>query len=95
MTRRIRLSTATAPERYFAFAAMPTDIAAGVETWIQLFKTGDFWDPRYGDFSINGEHLERMAANFRVVSNVADPAATLSTLKTFVVEDGCPGAANA
>ncbi|MBS0472875.1 MAG: alkaline phosphatase D family protein [Proteobacteria bacterium] len=34
---------------------------------------------------------ERMTAKFQTVSDVTDPAATLSTLKTFVVDDGNPG----
>lgn len=34
---------------------------------------------------------DRMTAKFQTVSDVTDPAATLSTLKTFVVEDGSPG----
>ena len=62
--QRIRLTTAEAPELLYAFAAMPQDIAAGAETWIQLFKVGDFYDWRYGDFSINAEHFERMVENF-------------------------------
>jgi len=63
-SERIRLTTAVAPERLYAFAAMPQDIAAGSETWIQLFKVGDFYDWRYGDFSINAEHFSRMVENF-------------------------------
>ena len=35
---------------------------------------------------------DRMTTRFRAISNVNDPAATVSTLKTFVVEDGKPGA---
>lgn len=34
---------------------------------------------------------KQMTARFQAVSNVTDPDATLSTLKTFVIEDGKPG----
>jgi len=55
---------------------------------------------RYFDSGRNGYvsvdlTRERMAARLRVVSDVADPDASVSTLKTFVVEDGCPGAVGA
>ncbi len=35
---------------------------------------------------------ERMATRFRALSDVTDPSATISTLKSYVVEDGRPGA---
>jgi alkaline phosphatase D len=35
---------------------------------------------------------ERMTARYQVVSDVTDPAASVSTQKCFVVENGCPGA---
>jgi alkaline phosphatase D len=38
---------------------------------------------------------QAMTTRFRVVSNVADPKATVSTLRSFVVEDGKPGAIDA
>ena len=35
---------------------------------------------------------ERLTAHLRTVSDVRDPRATLSTLRSFVVESGRPGA---
>ncbi len=35
---------------------------------------------------------ERLTAHLRTVSDVRDPRATLSTLRSFVVESGWPGA---
>lgn len=37
----------------------------------------------------------RMTINFRAISGVTDPHATISTLKSFVVEDGQPGSSAA
>jgi alkaline phosphatase D len=34
----------------------------------------------------------RLTADFRAVSTVAAPTATVSTIATFVVDDGKPGA---
>jgi len=62
--RRISLTTATAPTRFYALAAVPTlgdDVA---RSWVQLLKTGDFWDPRYDSFSVTGEMLNQMVENF-------------------------------
>ncbi len=36
--------------------------------------------------------LDRMTTRLRTVNDVTDPAASVSTLKTFVVEAGRPGA---
>lgn len=35
---------------------------------------------------------ERLTTRFRTVSDVRDPKATVSTLRSFVVESGRPGA---
>jgi alkaline phosphatase D len=35
---------------------------------------------------------ETMTTRFQVVSDITDPNATLSTLKTFTIEDGRAGA---
>ena len=35
---------------------------------------------------------ERMQTRFRSVSDITDPQATVATLKTYVVENGRPGA---
>lgn len=49
------------------------DLADAVEntprtSWIQLFKTGKFWDDRYGNFSITRADLAQMLENFRTVT---------------------------
>lgn len=54
----------TEAHRLYGLAVMPQDIAAGAETWIQLFKTGAFYDWRYGDFSITSDDLRAMVENF-------------------------------
>lgn len=54
----------TEAHRLYGLAVMPQDIAAGAETWIQLFKAGAFYDWRYGDFSITPDDLRAMVANF-------------------------------
>ncbi len=63
----IRLTTAIA-ERAFTpallLAAVPADPEGGAESWIQLLKTGEFWDPRYGSFSVTTDTLEQILANF-------------------------------
>jgi alkaline phosphatase D len=38
---------------------------------------------------------ERLTSRFQAISDAADPAATLSTLASFVVEDGKPGVVRA
>lgn len=37
-------------------------------SWIQLFKTGKFWDPRYGTFSITPKDLAQIYENFKTVT---------------------------
>src|ERR1700720_516715 len=37
-------------------------------SWIQLFKTGKFWDPRYGTFAITGDDLSEILENFKTVT---------------------------
>lgn len=37
-------------------------------SWIQLFKTGKFWDERYGNFSITAADLAQMLENFKTVT---------------------------
>jgi alkaline phosphatase D len=50
-----------------------------------------FFDSRYRGYVRAELRPERLAVDFRVVSDVRDPAATLSTLRSFVVENGRPG----
>lgn len=64
LTYRLTTAPITDAHRLYGLAVMPQDIAAGAETWIQLFKVGAFYDWRYGDFSITTQDLEAMLANF-------------------------------
>lgn len=64
MTPRVLRLNAPPEARIHGLAAMPADIQAGTRTWIQLFKTGAFYDWRYGDFTVTTQDLEAMLANF-------------------------------
>lgn len=47
------------------FYSQAIELAEGArETWVTITRTGDFSDPRYGDFKITPTHLEQMVANF-------------------------------
>lgn len=64
--RHIRLGADDKPQpglvRFLSQAIALEDGAK--QTWITLTRTGNFNDPRYGDFSITAEMLQQMAANF-------------------------------
>jgi len=51
-----------------------------------------FFDARPRGYSMVDVTPERMTTRFRAISDRADPNATVSTLKTFAVENGRPGA---
>lgn len=34
-------------------------------SWVQVLRTGDLYDPRYGDFSVTAKHLATMLENFK------------------------------
>lgn len=65
LARRPRVSVGLAP----FLGRIQQLSAAGAEevktSWAQVFRTGDFYDPRYGDFSITRKDLARMAENFK------------------------------
>jgi hypothetical protein len=47
------------------FLSQKIELAAGqTQTWITLTRTGQFHDPRYGDFDITNAMLGQMVANF-------------------------------
>jgi hypothetical protein len=47
------------------FLSTKIELAEGAkETWVTITRTGDFSDPRYGDFKITPTHLEQMVKNF-------------------------------
>ena len=50
-----------------------------------------FFDSAHRGYVSVDVDKKRMTARYQTVSDVTDPHATLSTLKTFVVEDGRPG----
>lgn len=52
-----------APVRVWSFAAVPA-VESGTESWIQLLKTGEFSDWRYGDFAVTTKDLAAMVDNF-------------------------------
>jgi len=52
-----------------------------------------FFDSRWRGYLSIDVTPQRLTSRCQVVSDAADPAATLSTLATFVVEDGKPGVA--
>ncbi len=51
-----------------------------------------YFESRQRGYAIVDLAPERMAARFRALSDVRDPQATVSTLRSFVVESGRPGA---
>lgn len=62
-----RLSTAVAARSFspaLLLATVPPDPAGGTESWVQLMKEGDFWDPRYGHFTVDAAMLQTIVSNF-------------------------------
>jgi alkaline phosphatase D len=51
-----------------------------------------FFESRFRGYACADMTQAAMTTRFRVVSDVSMPDATASTLKTFAVEDGRPGA---
>ena len=58
----------------------------------RLFGERAFFESRQRGYVSVELTAERMTAHLRTVSDVRDPRATLSTLRSFVVESGRPGA---
>ncbi|HTO55337.1 MAG TPA: alkaline phosphatase D family protein, partial [Myxococcota bacterium] len=50
-----------------------------------------FFDSRWRGYMVSDVTPERVTTRFQAISNPQDPNAALSTLATFVVEDGKPG----
>jgi hypothetical protein len=47
------------------FLSQKIELADGAtQSWVTITRTGDFSDPRYGDFKITPTHLDQMVANF-------------------------------
>ena len=64
--RHIRLSTddGSAPG-LVRFYSQAIELADGAkQSWVTITRTGDFTDPRYGDFKITTVQLEQMVRNF-------------------------------
>lgn len=66
--RHIRLSdddTTNNPPGVVRFLSHRIELAEGAkQSWITLTRTGNFSDPRYGDFMITPTHLQQMVDNF-------------------------------
>lgn len=63
--RRFQLSEGESPGRVH-FLSQRIELADGQkQSWVTITRTGDFYDPRYGDFKITPTHLEQMVANFK------------------------------
>jgi alkaline phosphatase D len=54
-----------------------------------------FFDSRWRGYLSIDVTPERLTSRFQAISDPADPAASLSTLASFVVEDGKPGVVRA
>jgi alkaline phosphatase D len=52
-----------------------------------------YFESRKRGYALVDLDRTKMTTNFRAVSEVTDPDAGISTLKTFTVEDGRPGIA--
>lgn len=96
--RHIRLGQADGVPGRVRFLSQRVALAEGQTTsWITLTRVGDFWDPRYGDFSITHPMLAEMVSNFdkRVlgqdvfidVAHAPDDGAAAKVLR-LAVEDG-------
>lgn len=47
------------------FISQAIELADGAkQSWVTITRTGDFSDPRYGDFKITPTHLDQMVSNF-------------------------------
>lgn len=63
--RYITLSEQDKPTGLVRFLSQAINLADGAtQTWVTLTRTGDFSDPRYGDFSITLSMLQKMVQNF-------------------------------
>lgn len=63
--RRILLGEDDKAAGLVRFYSQAIELADGTrQTWVTITRTGDFSDPRYGDFKITPTHLEQMVANF-------------------------------
>jgi hypothetical protein len=61
------LARQTGTRRLAPFIA-PITLAEGADShqsWAQVLRTGDFYDPRYGDFTITRRDLATMLSNFK------------------------------
>jgi hypothetical protein len=62
--RHFLLEAGDAPGRV-RFLSQAVQLADGAtQTWVTLTRTGNFHDPRYGDFAITPDMLGQMVANF-------------------------------
>lgn len=62
--RHILLAEGAAPGRV-RFLSQAVQLADGAtQTWVTLTRTGNFSDPRYGDFAITPDMLAQMVSNF-------------------------------
>lgn len=64
--RRIKLSEddGAAPGRVRFFSEVVRLAEGARQSWVTVTRVGDFWDPRYKDFSITLAHLQDMLRNF-------------------------------
>lgn len=63
--RRIQLSEGDDTPGKVHFLSQKIELAEGQkQSWVTITRTGDFSDPRYGDFKITPTHLDQMVTNF-------------------------------
>lgn len=55
-------------------------------SWVQVLRTGDLYDPRYGDFEVTAKHLATMVENFQ--------SGTFPVAPTKLFIDYCHGTSN-
>ncbi|CAM8626826.1 Protease, Mu phage/prophage I type [Comamonadaceae bacterium] len=63
--RHFLLAEGDAAPGVVRFISQAIELAEGArQTWVTITRTGDFSDPRYGDFKITPTHLDQMVSNF-------------------------------
>lgn len=65
LARHMRLGEESGAPGRVRFFSASIELAEGArQSWVTITRTGNFTDPRYGNFAITPAHLDQMVANF-------------------------------